>query len=195
MLGVFSPGNDTSVANTILRVLLGCTFISIGFYGASLFYKIEFHPSYVILIAVAFTVVFLYNGTVAMYERLLGRYPFLYVATGVLGSWFLLQISKYIALLNKGYLIDLLELYGANSIIILCLHNFVIEIVRFVDYKFLSSYLNASGFIGGLIITCITMLILTPLFPFCEKYVQRFFGGKLYIKCWNKQSYIERNTK
>lgn len=74
--------------------------------------------------------------------------------------------------------IRLLEYWGKNSIKILCLHGFIIEIIRLVDYKIFGNVLVCMGRWEGVVFTSIIMIILTSSMPLINKFLWWSFGER-----------------
>ena len=72
--------------------------------------------------------------------------------------------------------IRLLEYWGKNSIKILCLHGFIIEIIRLVDYKIFGNVLVCMGRWEGVVFTRIIMIILTSSMPLINKFLSTYLS-------------------
>lgn len=71
---------------------------------------------------------------------------------------------------------EILKYWGENSIKILCLHSFVIQIIRLFDYKLLGNLLPRLGIFEGIVFAILVMAILTILMPVFNKFFYWSFG-------------------
>lgn len=170
LIGLGFP-KTTGIANTLLRTVAVCGFVGLGFIGANGFMrkskKIES-----ILGIIIFLVCSLNNkiksGDVAMFSRRF-RNPIVFLITSILGTYILLNFSIFLKEYKDLSVIEIINMYGKKSIIILCVHNFIIEIIRLIDYKFFNDSLMAMRMMEGIILTVLIMVILTLAFPTVEK--------------------------
>lgn len=173
IIGLYMP-KYTGVANTLLRTVLACAFIGIGFLGANIFMRKTKILNFVICILI-FIILASYNEGVSMHSRTF-LHPTIFLITGVLGTYILLNFCKYLKDYKKNLLIEQLKIYGKKSIIVLCMHKFLTESIYLFDYKFLNNLLMTLGTFGGVILTVIVMLVLTLAMPFIEKYFGKTLG-------------------
>lgn len=94
VVGLYAP-EGAGIINSIFRAILGCGFIAVGFYGSPFLYKNNTHLFMNIFIMVIFCRLAVYNGNVAMYYRKFGK-PIVFAITGVLGTYSLLCLCKFI---------------------------------------------------------------------------------------------------
>lgn len=173
IIGFYMP-EYSGIANTLLRSAAACGFMGIGFFGANIFMGKTSVLKIVICILI-FVIFVSYNGVVAMYSRTLAH-PTIFLITGVLGTYILLNFCKYLKNDKEHPLIECLKIYGKKSIIILCMHSFLIEAIRLFDYKFFNDWLMTLGILEGILLTAAVMFILTLGMPFVEKYFGRTLG-------------------
>ena len=93
-------------------------------------YRIKDSSIFIILMIITSIIFSKYNGFVGLGSFELNNI-FLYFLFGIIGSTGVLFLIKKFD--NKE--IKILKLYGINSIVILCTHNILLEIIRLLDYK------------------------------------------------------------
>lgn len=156
----------------VFRAFVGVIFIEIGYY----FYDMYINNfSKIILVIVIGLDIFgvQKNGLVNLSDRLFNN-PYIYIWTACLGTYIIYKLSIYLDKRN----IRLLEYWGKNSIKILCLHGFIIEIIRLVDYKIFGNVLVCMGRWEGVVFTSIIMIILTSSMPLINKFLWWSFGER-----------------
>ena len=171
LIGLFAPSCNVLVT-AILRAFVGTGFIAIGYYCYNLFIKSQ-NGIFVFLICLVDIFIIKRNGSTAMVNRTFGN-PILYTWSGILGSYILLQICIHLKKENRA--ICYLQSCGAKSSIILCLHMFIIEIVRFADYKLFGNILPVFSIFEGFVLTLLTMVILTPFLSISNGVFRLSFG-------------------
>lgn len=155
---------------TLFRVLIGFSYISIGYYLSKYIVKQQKQMITIIIMIISIILSFT-NGTVDMAHRIFNN-QILYIINAVLGSYALLLIVQFkIPIrINKA-----LKKCGKNTMVILCLHGFLIQIIRLLDYKLLNNLLPRLGYFEGIVITVIIMLfIFFYLRIFNKKYMWIF---------------------
>ena len=168
-IGIMMP-KQGNILEAFLRVCIGYFFVCVGFYGYK-FYKKEFANIELIVLVIASLIFALVNPIVDMAYRSFGN-PMLYMINGFLGTWVVIQLSKKLEKFSSNIIVNTLKLWGKRSIVVLCLHGFIIQVIRLVDYKVFNSILSSLGVIEGIVITSIIMLMITV----CMSVVVRFFG-------------------
>ena len=172
MIGLFFPLN-INLLNVFLRGFVGCGFIAIGYYGCVLWRKpIKMYQ--VIIVEVIHILFVWYNGNVGLVGRNFGN-PFLFMLNGVLGSFVLMQCCIKMDSMNW-ILKKSLRYWGQYSIIILCTHTFIIEILRLLDSRIFSGILSSLGIAEGIVVTTVTMILLSLVMPICQRYFWWAFG-------------------
>ena len=102
------------------------------------------------------------------------EYLLVFYLNGCVGSLVLIGLSKKLVNIKFTTVnFKLLSNWGINSIIILCLHRFIIEVIRLVDYKFLDYFFVKLNFFEGIVIAIIVMI--------CLKIIIYMIPTKLYI--------------
>ncbi|MDD7391188.1 MAG: acyltransferase family protein [Lachnospiraceae bacterium] len=173
LIGLFVP-KCNEIVEVFLRSFVGLAYIAIGFYAVK-FYSTKYKKFYtVILFAISLLLAFS-NGIVSIASRTFQN-PVLYMINGCLGTFIIYQVAMHI---KRGInLSRLFEYWGVNSIKILCLHGFVIQIIRLLDYKFFNNLLPSFGSVEGFIHTALIMTILTIMMPLINKIFNWSFGVK-----------------
>ena len=179
LIGLFTS-EKSAIMEMLLRSCIGAGFILIGYYGLS-FFTTSLNRNKMLLIFL-FNVLFSFiNKNVSLATRTFNN-PFLYVLNGVLGTMLIYQIAMKSKEDNK--ITHLLQFWGENSIKILCLHGFLIQIIRLVDYKFFGNFLPKLKVAEGLVFSLIVIIILTMGMPVINKLFDKTFGiiKKINIK-------------
>lgn len=110
----------------VFRAFVGVIFIEIGYYFYDMY--INNFSKIILVIVIGLDILGVQkNGLVNLSDRLFNN-PYIYIWTACLGTYIIYKLSIYLDKRN----IRLLEYWGKNSIKILCLHGFIIEIIRLV---------------------------------------------------------------
>ena len=72
--------------------------------------------------------------------------------------------------------LKLIELFGKNSIVILCTHMFFVELIRMIDAKACGSFLPKLGYAEGIIFATLILLCELIVIKLCNKYFWFAFG-------------------
>jgi fucose 4-O-acetylase-like acetyltransferase len=158
------------LANEIVEVILK-SFTAIGFIAAGFYFERSFdykiHSIIVMILITIMDIAFMMlNGRVGLSSRTYG-YPALFILTGILGSFILIQICHWID--GDYWIVNKIAYIGNRSIIILCVHMFFIEVIRYVDYKFTNSFLPTLGVFEGVLLGAICMFLIMIFFPLFDK--------------------------
>ena len=171
IVGINMP-EGSQMLEVLLRAFVGVIFIEIGYY----FYDIYINNFSKIILVIVICLDILgawKNGLVSLSDRLFNN-PCIYIWTACLGTYIIYKMSIYLDKRN----ICLLEYWGKNSIKILCLHGFIIEIIRLVDYKIFGNVLVCMGRWEGVVFTSIILIILTSSMPLINKFLWWSFGER-----------------
>ena len=98
-----------------------------------------------------------YNGFCAI-GSLQFQNPVLFFANAAMTSTGILVLCKYAETARTAHL-KWLELYGRNTIVVVCTNNLLIEIIRLIDYKLFGDVLLRSGLMGCVVFTAILLVI------------------------------------
>lgn len=74
-------------------------------------------------------------------------------------------------------ILKVLELYGKNSIVILCTNNLLIEIIRLLDFKIMGNALISMGMSGSILLFIVLMLIEYPIIQLANGILAPIFGN------------------
>lgn len=151
----------------ISRTLIATTLISFGYFCAKSERKYHGKIVFVITLVISLFVGIL-NGEMILSKGQIGN-PILFIIGAISGTYVILCLSKHISK-NR-----FLEYIGRYSMIILCIHYFITEIIRLVDYKTLN-ILASTGIAEGFLILVPTVIIMLVAIPICKKYLWWSFG-------------------
>ena len=150
----------------VFRAFVGVIFIEIGYYFYDMY--INNFSKIILVIVIGLDILGVQkNGLVNLSDRLFNN-PYIYIWTACLGTYIIYKLSIYLDKRN----IRLLEYWGKNSIKILCLHGFIIEIIRLVDYKIFGNVLVCMGRWEGVVFTSIISM------PLINKFLWWSFGER-----------------
>lgn len=141
----------------LYKILLGICFIEIGLLCStySIIERMPIGADYILLtigLLLAET-----NGPVEMTASKIGN-PIVYFWGAMATSIAVMSLLKKIE--DKQLkLLEILGVYGKNSIVVLCTNNLFIEIIRLLDYKIAGNFLISIDMIGCIIFIVILMVI------------------------------------
>lgn len=182
-LGLIVPTYLNSNGIVLSRVLVGMGFFAIGYFGYD-FFRIKYCKSVYMILTVIYGIITIKNGLIKFF---IGEYGniILFVISSVIGSYLILRFCDgitYVARECKGFdrICLYLSYWGRSSLTIMCIHMFVIEMIRIIDYKFFNNSLPKFGacegiFIGGICMICCDIVL------FATKYFHLKYGGKFFI--------------
>ena len=153
----FSVKSDIYLINFFVRLFVCFSFAYFGF----LYSKIQtqnmriiiFFP--LLLIGCGVLLAF-YNGPIGL-AVLQFNNGWLFILTALLNSFGFILLFNYLD--TKGVRLRLLELFGKNSIVVLCTNNLLIEIIRIIDSKITDNWLFNSGVLGSIVFTIILITL------------------------------------
>lgn len=156
------------IVRLLLKISVALSFVILGNRIGILFNR---HIPFLLLMISLFitSLISLYNGFVGIGALLFGN-VILFFITGFFISYSIIMIFKVI---SNNIDLNLLNLFGANSIIILVTNNLFIEVFRLLEYKLFNNFFLENGFIGGLLMT---IILIIP-----EYYLIRLSKGKVGI--------------
>ena len=174
-IGILAPQTNNPYLDTLYRAFIGSGFLAIGFYGCKIFqYRISI-PALGVLFIINLFLAFI-NGKVDLLTRVFHNF-ILYVIVACLGSYLLLSFSRLLTEHIKSQKwLEKIEYAGRSTIEILCLHMFVIETYRLLDYKIMGNILPQLGIFEGIIIAFIVYLLLVLVLPYVSRYIAFTFG-------------------
>lgn len=135
VLGAIAP-HYSVVMETIWRGLIGFSFISVGYYGASVFTR---RVNWYIWFLLLFVDAGLINvfGTANLASRSFGFIP-LYLIVSFLGSWLCITACYYLESRKINHIYQMIERIEKNSIMLLCTHQTLIIFLQLVDYRLMN---------------------------------------------------------
>lgn len=142
-----------NIIRLLLKISVALSFVILG-HGIGILYK--YHIPFLLLVITLFiaSLISLYNGFVGIGALLFGN-AILFFTTGFSISYTIIMLFKAI---SNHINLNLLNLFGANSIIILVTNNLLIEIFRLFEYKLFNNFFLEHGLIGGLLMTIILII-------------------------------------
>lgn len=120
--------------------------------------------------------IFKFNGFVGLGAFRLNNI-YLFLICGITGSLGIILLAKRLDDAN----LKLLKFLGLNTMVILCTHNIIIEIIRLLDYKLFGNILLKYNMYGSFLLCGIIVLIEIPIILVCNKYFYYLFGKKKQV--------------
>lgn len=127
-----------NIIRLLLKISVALSFVILG-HGIGILYK--YHIPLVITLFIA-SLISLYNGFVGIGALLFGN-AILFFTTGFSISYTIIMLFKAI---SNHINLNLLNLFGANSIIILVTNNLLIEIFRLFEYKLFNNFFRTRSY-------------------------------------------------
>ena len=159
-------------------IVISRTFVGLGFYGFGFVcsdWIIKKQRWYIILLSLAiFVASALLNDNVSMVDSKYGFIP-LYVLSSLAGSLCLVHISVLLDRL-KTPVNRFIGFLGMNTLIILCTHMFLIEVIRLCDYKLLNNWLTSLGIFEGFLMGAFVILCEMPIIFISNRYLWFLYG-------------------
>ncbi|WP_347028973.1 acyltransferase family protein [Intestinibacter bartlettii] len=156
------------INNLYVTILLRCCstigFIGIGYISCLLVFKKDYSIFVILTVAVVNVILSAINGKVNLYTLNYSN-PILYTICALLGLYSVIFLLKK---MNS----KVLEFLGQNTLFLLGTHM----IMRGVITRVL--HIEASTYLGGIVILIIMCLILTPVIVFVNKYMPFVVGKK-----------------
>lgn len=179
VIGFFCYIPNNTLISAFLRAFKYIGFIALGYYFSK-YWRLTIKKGNYILIAILDIVLVYFSCNVLNNVNPILNF-IIFMFEGCLGSFVLLQLCYQITkLCNNNLCVNTLKKWGKDSIIILCLHRFIVEIIRLIDYKLLNNVIFNSGIVEGLIIASLVMTVLNPLLSICDTNLCFLFGKKKY---------------
>lgn len=154
---------ENSVPHELFQVkrgVIGYLFIYAGYICARYNVVRKIGYGLALFLIVTFSYVGQLNGFSSMSYM---NHAWLYLLTATVMSVSIIALCRALEekrVLNKDSVICF---YGRNSLIILCTNNFLIEVIRLVDFKLTGNILLNIGFAGSIIFFFILMLLECPI--------------------------------
>ena len=171
IIGIWGP-NVSGIAGCGIRALVGFGFISIGYYLYRFFAEKKLPVVLLVALIVYFWGMMSQNETVDLADHSFGN-PYLYILESVLGTFLVYQFSIFVPKRNR--IIHFVEQIGKYSIIFLCLHGFMIQMIRLLDYKLFHIFSHL-GIWEGIILTFVVTGAIFIMLPVILKYFGWTYG-------------------
>lgn len=170
---IFTTNNE--ILEILLKMFVGAGFISIGYYFADTYNKM-FSVQSLLVLTIAHIMLAFLNSSVSMVDLIFGN-PILYILTSSIGTLVIYGWCKKIKADSK--ISYLFGFFGRNSMKILCLHGFVVQIIRLLDHKLFNDFLPMLGFGEGFFLSAAIITILSIILKLRNPFVEWTFGEKL----------------
>lgn len=159
----------------VYKILLGFCFIGIGFI-ISRSQCVEKLNNVVACIGIIIGWFFAQiNGSVEMAANNIGN-PVLYFFNATITSIAIMTVLKKLGKWENSSILRLLEIYGKNSIVLLCTNNLLIESIRLLDFKIMGNILISSGMMGSIILLVLLMGIEYIIIKLANGFLAPIFG-------------------
>lgn len=168
---IFSTSNN-EIIGIVVRILVSAGFIAIGYFFEGTYNK-DINIVLLAIFTIVHIVVCMMSKEVSIASLTFGN-PIIYILMGSFGTYIVYCWSKKIEVTSK--MGDMLGLWGRNSLQILCLHSFVIQVVRLLDYKILGDFLILLGDAEGIVFSIVIMVILTIILKKYSRFFDWTFG-------------------
>lgn len=156
----------------ILKIAIGAGFVSIGYCFAALYNK-NISLQGLIVLSIGHIFLASLNSSVSLAGLVFGN-PILYIITSCVGT---LVVYGWCQKIRNGSPIAIfLAKLGRNSLKILCLHGFIIQIIRLFDYKVFGDFLSTLGNGEGVVLSLIIISILSFMLEKRNRFVDWTFG-------------------
>lgn len=163
----------------IFKIMIGMTFVEIGII-VNRVCLIEKIPTIGIVVCFAVGLMCaLFNGPVEMTTTKM-NHPLAYYLAAIFTSVTVLGLFKK-SEKYKIRVLDIIEYYGKNSIVLLCTNNLIIEIVRLADYKLFGNILIHWGICGSIVFTIIILIVEDVLIKLANGPFSFLFGKRMKI--------------
>lgn len=133
---------------------------------------------YGILLIIIGSILGLLNNQVDMCTLQLNNVAFYTISFALINVGFL-SVLKSLSNSDRWHnILQKISFWGMNSIIVLCTHNILIEIIRLIDYKLFDDRIKMMGFGGAIMLTLIVLLFELPIIYWGNRRFYYLFGKK-----------------
>ena len=160
----------------LYKILLALCFITIGFFISKYEIIKRLNIFSIVILLIIGWVLAQINGSVEMAIGHIGN-PIIYFFTAIVTSISIMGILKKMESKENILILKVLELYGKNSIVILCTNNLLIEIIRLLDFKIMGNALISMGMSGSILLFIVLMLIEYPIIQLANGILAPIFGN------------------
>lgn len=157
----------------LFRSGVAIVFIAFGHMTYEYIKEKDFSYFSIIIINIINVFLFKFNGFVGLGAFRLNNI-YLFLICGITGSLGIILLAKRLDDVN----LKLLKFLGINTMVILCTHNMIIEIIRLLDYKLFGNILLKYNVYGSFLLCATIILIEIPIILICNKYFYYLFGKK-----------------
>lgn len=120
----------------------------------------------------------LLNNQVDMYTLKLNNVALFTISFALINVGFL-SVLKSLSNSDRWHnILQKISFWGMNSIILLCTHNILIEILRLIDYKLFDDRLKMMEFGGTIVLTLIVLVLELPIIYWGNRKFYYLFGKK-----------------
>ena len=160
----------------LYKILLALCFIAIGFFISKYEIIKRLNIFSIVILLIIGWILAQINGSVEMAIGHIGN-PIIYFFTAIVTSVSIMGILKKMESKENILILKILELYGKNSIVILCTNNLLIEIIRLLDFKIMGNALISMGMSGSILLFIVLMLIEYPIIQLANGILAPIFGN------------------
>lgn len=171
ILGLVYPVTNSLIVDILLKALIGYGFITIGYWMSGSFSE-KFDWKIILCLIPVHLILTFSNGTVSLAGRQFNN-CFIYLSESVMGTFILYQIAMRIP--EKCMVYRLLAKFGYYSVVVLCTHQLIIDILRIFDYK-MGELLPRLGIAEGIVLTTCVMTVIGIGIPAIIKFFGWSFG-------------------
>ncbi len=163
--------------NVFARGLLGFMIAYVGLIIGK--YRLcDLKILYGILLIIIGSILGLLNNQVDMCTLQLNNVAFYTISFALINVGFL-SVLKSLSNSDRWHnILQKISFWGMNSIIVLCTHNILIEIIRLIDYKLFDDRIKMMGFGGAIMLTLIVLLFELPIIYWGNRRFNYLFGKK-----------------
>lgn len=177
VMGIIIPEQLNNLMLLFLRPLVAIGFFGIGYYGYRIFKK-NCPKCIYCGMAILYIIITLQNGLILFYVREFNN-PVMFVFSSIIGTYLMLNVSTSISKMKRtNFLYVKFNYWGENSLTIMCVHMFLIEFIRLVDYKFLGNIFLQMNELEGIVMAIIVMSSCEIIVPVLNKYFYFLLGKK-----------------
>ena len=186
--GVFGPG-DNGYLQTLYKALIGCAFMVFGELLLPFFTK-KIRWYWLISLLGLDSVCVVRNGTVSMAGRAYHD-ALLYLITSIVGSLLIVQFCMRLQRYQDRFVVRQVIRFGRFSIVPLCTHQIVLEVLHIFDHRYLDEKLVSMGVLEGLILSFVTSILIMLLMPV----LLRVFGWSWGFRNGKKKSQNNKQSE
>lgn len=166
------------VMQLLLKIFVALSFVILGGISSKYFIRTKISIYFLLISLLLSSAIALYNGLVGI-GALLFNNVILFFIIGTIISCTIIMLFKVInERINSKYL-NILSIWGANSIVVLVTNNLLIEIFRLLEYKVFDNFFLENGIIGAFLMTAILIIPEYYLISISQSKIGILFGKKI----------------